>query len=262
MNIGLIGCGNIGKFLLHSLNVDRVLPDCRITSVYDERQKMNPSHLEDPVYGVQYYSDFEQYIHSGIDLVIEAANIQVVQEVAADIVKHRKDLIIVSVGALADAEFYEQLKNLSHTYQTKILLPSGAIGGLDVVRAAMSAGKLDSVSITTRKPPKALSQDGLTGEAIIFKGSASEAILLFPQNINVAVILSLAGLGCDNTSVTIIADPSVERNKHCIEAKGSFGKLTVQLENDPMPGNPKTSFLAALSVLSTLKNQHETIQIG
>lgn len=95
-----------------------------------------------------------------------------------------------------------------------------------------------------------------------FDGSALEAIELFPKNINVSIILSLAGLGPQKTGVKIISDPAVRKNSHSIEATGSFGKLSLKVENDPMPDNPKTSYLAALSVLATLKNKDAIFQVG
>jgi aspartate dehydrogenase len=96
----------------------------------------------------------------------------------------------------------------------------------------------------------------------MFEGTASDAIELFPKNINVSIILSLAGLGTEHTHVKIISDPEVEKNNHIIEATGSFGKLSLQVENNPMPNNPKTSYLAALSILSTLKNKDASILVG
>jgi aspartate dehydrogenase len=99
-------------------------------------------------------------------------------------------------------------------------------------------------------------------ETVLFEGSAAEAIKKFPRNINVAIVLSLAGLGVENTKVTIIADPNIVKNNHLIEAWGSFGKLKLEIENDPMPNNPKTSYLAALSILATLQNKERIVQIG
>lgn len=260
MRIGLIGCGNIGKFLLQTVNIGKMLPHCHIAAVYDGRNT-DLSHLTQE-FGVVIHHDFTSFIESDIDLVIEAANIKVVEEYATDIIKRGKDLVVVSVGALADDSFYNQLKQLCEETGAKIYIPSGAIGGLDVLKAAMSIQQLQSVSITTRKPPQAIAEQYVTEEIVLFEGPASEAIKRFPQNVNVSIILSLAGLGCEQTRVTVIADPKVTRNNHCIEATGAFGKITVNIENDPMPNNPKTSYLAALSVLSTLKNKEEIVHIG
>lgn len=261
MKIGLIGCGNIGKFLLKSVNIDGLLPEGRIVAIYDVNEDYAKQVGQE--FAAEAYADIHSLIQADdVDLVIEAANIKVVEAYAPAILESGKDLLLISVGALADANFYDQLKQLCQANGTKIYLPSGAIGGLDVLKAAMSIGQLDAVSITTRKPPQALPGAPLDNESVLFEGSASEAIQLFPQNINVSIILSLVGLGPDKTSVKIIADPNVTKNNHCIEAKGSFGKLTLQVENDPMPNNPKTSYLAALSVLSTLKNRNEIIRVG
>lgn len=260
MRIGLIGCGNIGKFLLQSVNIDHLLPEGKIVAIFDKNEEYaNQVALE---FDTQAFADVHALIQSDVDLVIEAANIKVVQAYAPAILENGKDLLLISVGALADSAFYEQLKTLCIANGTKIYLPSGAIGGLDVLKAAMSNGQLDSVSITTRKPPQALPDAPADRECVLFEGPASEAIELFPQNINVSIILSLVGLGPNRTSVRIIADPKVTKNNHCIEASGTFGKLTLQVENDPMPNNPKTSYLAALSVLSTLKNRNEIIRVG
>ncbi|WP_257350525.1 aspartate dehydrogenase [Pseudalkalibacillus decolorationis] len=260
MKIGLIGCGNIGKFLLETLNINRALPECRIDAVYEGRKK--DLSLFSKTYDIEVYEDFTGFMNSGIDLVIEAANIQVVEEYAPTIIENGKDLLIVSVGALGDNSFYKKLNHLCGIHGTKIYLPSGAIGGLDILKAAKSINQLDSVSITTRKPPKSLGEKSLNEEKVIFRGPASEAIKRFPKNINVSIILSLAGLGSQETEVKIIADPKVDKNIHYIEAKGAFGRLEVHVENDPMPENPKTSYLAALSVLSTLKNRREMILLG
>lgn len=260
MRIGLIGCGNIGKFLLQSVNIDGLLPEGKIVAIYD-RNEENAKQVA-ANFNSEAYADVNALIQSDLDLVIEAANIKVVQALAPSILKSGKDLLLISVGAMADGAFFEQLKKLCQENGRKIYLPSGAIGGLDVLKAAMSNGQLNSVSITTRKPPQALPGAPMDQETVLFEGQALKAIELFPQNINVSIILSLAGLGPDKTSVKIIADPKVTKNNHCIEATGAFGKLTLQVENDPMPNNPKTSYLAALSVLSTLKNRNEIIRVG
>ncbi|MFM1653157.1 aspartate dehydrogenase [Brevibacillus sp. B_LB10_24] len=260
MKIGLIGGGNIGKFLLKSVNLDRKLQDCRIESVL-VRQRDRADELCS-TYQTAAYDDLEAFLASGIDLVVEAANVDAVRRYAEKIVEQGKDLLLISVGALVDAALYQQLNELCCQNQARVLLPSGAIGGLDVIRSAMVMNELESVTITTRKPPEALLGRSLTAEQVVFEGSAKEAISRFPQNINVAIVLSLAGLGSERTRVKIVADPCATRNTHFIEAVGSFGRMAVKLENDPMPGNPKTSYLAALSALSTLKKQTERICIG
>ena len=136
-----------------------------------------------------------------------------------------KDLVLSSVGALADVDFYQNLEGICQASGTKIHLPSGAIGGLDVLKAAKSIGELESVSIITRKPPQALPGAPADREQVMFEGSANEAIELFPKNINVSIILSLAGLGPDKTRVKIISDPKVRKNSHSIEATWVFREI-------------------------------------
>ena len=261
MRIGLIGGGNIGKFLLQSINMNGLLPDGKIVGLYSRNQQSAEQLARE--FDTENYLDIQSLIESAaIDLVIEAANIQVVKDYAAAILKNGKDLVVSSVGALADGDFYQQLEGICQEARSKIYLPAGAIGGLDILKAAKSIGELESVSIITRKPPMALPGAPADREQVMFEGTAKEAIELFPKNINVSIILSLAGLGPDKTGVKIISDPSVRKNSHLIEAAGSFGALSLQVENDPMPNNPKTSYLAALSVLSVLKNKDAVVKVG
>lgn len=260
MKLALIGGGNIGRFLLQSINKNGLIPNAKIIGIHTRCQE-NAQELSRE-FEAEIYADVESLLKSDADMVIEAATVEAVEEYAASILLAGKDLVVSSVGALADQEFYKCLEEICSLNDTKIHLPSGAIGGLDVLKAAKSIGELDSVSLITRKPPQALPGAPLDKMHVLFEGSAAEAIELFPKNINVSIILSLAGLGAEKTGVKIISDPAVNKNSHTIEAAGSFGKLLLQVENDPMPNNPKTSYLAALSVLAALKNRDAMIQVG
>jgi aspartate dehydrogenase len=260
MKIGLIGGGNIGRFLLQSINTNRLLADSKIVGIYTRNPKSAKQLATQ--FDMEVYEDIESLLQSKVDLVVEAATVEVVKQNAAAILSSGKDLVLSSVGALSDLKFVQSLERICKANGKKIHLPSGAIGGLDVLKAAKSNGELLSVSIITRKPPQALPGAPLDKEHVLFEGSARDAIELFPKNINVSIILSLAGLGPDKTRVKIISDPSIMKNSHCIVAKGSFGELSIKVENDPMPNNPKTSYLAALSVLSSLKNRDAVIQVG
>jgi aspartate dehydrogenase len=260
VKLALIGGGNIGKFLLQSINIEGLLPDSKIVGIFTRNQQSAAELAAE--FDTECFPTIHSLIQSDVDLVIEAATVQVVKDYAAEILESGKDLVLSSVGALADQAFYHRIKGVCIVNGTKVHLPSGAIGGLDVLKAAQSIGELYSVSIITRKPPEALPGAPMDNEFVLFDGSASEAIELFPKNINVSIILSLAGLGPKNTWVKIISDPAVKKNSHSIEAKGSFGKLSLKVENDPMPNNPKTSYLAALSVLAALKNRDAIFQVG
>ncbi|QQK74449.1 aspartate dehydrogenase [Salicibibacter cibarius] len=253
MKVGLIGYGNIGKYLIQKLNDDQLLPGTRITSTFSRsRREIN---------GVEVYNDFQAFLDSDIEIVVEASSINAVKKYGYDVLKARKNLLIISVGAFADQYFYDQIQALAWKYERKVYLPSGAIGGLDILKAAKTSNQLDAVQIITRKPASSLIDEPLEEKQTVFDGTASEAIQLFPKNINVSIILSLAGIGSEQTRVKIIADPAATENMHCIKAYGGFGEMTVEVKNSPMPENPKTSHLAALSVLSTLKKKEENILI-
>jgi aspartate dehydrogenase len=260
MRIGVIGGGNVARFLLKSINLDRQLPGCRVESAY----LRSPAKADEwkQLYGTSTFCDLDAFLDSDIDVVVEAATVQAVRDCAEKVVQKGMDLVIISVGALVDPALYQRLNDLCAQKGSRILLPSGAIGGLDVIRSAMALRQLDTVTLTTRKPPQALLGKTVEQEEVVFEGTAEEAIRRFPQNINVSIVLSLAGLGCERTRVKIVADPKATKNIHCIEAVGSFGRMDVKLENDPMPDNPKTSYLAALSVLAALKKRSERISIG
>lgn len=261
MRLGLIGCGNIGEFLLKAINKDGLLQGGRIVSIYGRREE-SAAHLADK-YGTQFYRDFGSFLDSNLDMVIEAATIEAAKEYGCKVLEGGKDLVLSSIGVMADDAFAERIRKVSQQHHVNVFLPSGAIGGLDVLKSAKALNELEAVSITTRKPPRALSSAAsIDKETVIFEGSAAEAIKLFPRNMNVAIVLSLAGLGSEKTTVKMIADPEVVKNSHLIEAKGSFGKLKLEVENDPMPNNPKTSYLAALSVLATLQNKDKTVHVG
>ncbi|MDW7615745.1 aspartate dehydrogenase [Peribacillus simplex] len=261
MRLGLIGCGNIGKFLLQAINNDGLLPGGKIVSIYARREEIAAQLAEE--FRTQPFNDVDELLKSDVDLVIEAATIEAAEEYAFKVLKSGKNLLLSSIGVMADAAFEEQSNLICKNNNVNIFLPSGAIGGLDVLKSAKAVNGLESVCITTRKPPNALpAGSSMEEETVLFDGSAAEAIKQFPKNINVAIVLALAGLGSEKTKVKIIADPSVLKNIHLIEASGSFGKLKLEVENDPMPNNPKTSYLAALSVLATLQNKEKSVQIG
>ena len=138
--------------------------------------------------------------------------------------------------------------------------PSGAICGVDGLKAGALAG-IKSVTLVTTKPPKSL---GLKVEkwTIVFDGTAREAVKRFPQNVNVAACLSIAGIGFDETRVQVVADPLATRNQHKIIMEGAFGRIRVEVENLPSPTNPKTSHLASLSAIATLKRALDPVQVG
>ena len=171
-----------------------------------------------------------------------------------------KDVVVLSVGALADPAFRKELRAAAKKSGGRLHVPSGAVGAIDALKAARLGG-LQEVEIETRKPPASL---GLpeTQSGVVFEGNAVEAAAKFPANINVAVTLGLAGLGPERTRVRIIADPAAPGNVHRVRFRGDFGEVTVTLENRPHPDNPKTSALAAYSALALVRQLGSTLRVG
>lgn len=193
-------------------------------------------------------------------LVIEAASAAAAPAIVARALRARRDVLAMSAGGLLPrAARWRRLAARGG----RLVIPSGAIAGLDGIKAAR-CGTLRRVVLTTRKPPAAFPgiPRGRRGPVVLFRGSAARAVRCFPQNINVAATLALAGLGATRTRVTIIADPAVRRNIHEIKAEGSFGRLTVRVENIPSRQNPKTSELAILSALATIQQLAHPWRVG
>lgn len=255
MNIGLVGSGAIGQYLLKNIN-GNCHGALKITSVfvrnYDKYQ-----HLEDQ-YNVKLFTDLKQFLAADTDIVVEAANVETSKELLPAIIKV-KDTMLISIGALADEDL---LKIVSAEDSKTLHLPSGGIGGLDLVQNARALGNLDAVTLTTRKPAASLIDESIDTEKVVFEGKAKDAIDKFPKNMNISIILSLAGLGIDKTNVILIADPAADKNTHTINISGGFGDAELTISNNPLPENPKTSALAALSVYATLERMSGNVKIS
>lgn len=258
MNIGLIGSGAIGQYLLKKVNEENH-PELNIKNILvRNREKYQSLESE---YGVKLYTDIDEFLSSDIDMVVEAANVQTVQSLLPAVLK-KKDVMLISVGALVDEKLLSEAAALTKEHNHQLHLPSGAIGGLDLIQNAKSHGNLNSLELITRKPAHSLTDEKITEEKTVFAGKAFEAIDKFPKNMNVSIILSLAGLGIDRTNVRLIADPDADRNIHQIKLSGDFGEAELTIKNEPLPENPKTSALAALSILGTLERIQSNIKYG
>src|SRR5215813_10157630 len=194
------------------------------------------------------------------DLAIECAPAAVIERICRPMLEAGKAGMVLSCGALLERP---DLIGLAEEKGGQIIVPTGALLGLDAVTAA-AEGQINSVRMTTRKPPRGLagapylvahgiSVDGLNEPKRVFSGTAREAALGFPANVNVAAALALAGIGPDRTTVEIWADPAVTRNMHRIEVEAEAARLSMQVENVPSDENPRTGRLTALSVIAALK---------
>jgi aspartate dehydrogenase len=202
-------------------------------------------------------------------VVAEVAGQAAVAEHAEGVLRSGADCLVISVGALAEPALLARLKAAAEAGQSRILLPAGAIGGIDAI-AAMRVAGLTSVRYRSRKPPAAwrgspaeqlVDLAALKARTVLYRGSAGEAALRYPQNANVAAAVALAGLGFEATEVELVADPEAPGNVHEIEAEGAAGRFAIQLEGKPSHTNPKTSALAAMSVARALLNERATIVI-
>lgn len=266
----MLGCGAIGTQI--ALAIDSGKIPATLTHVFDSKKEASQTLVSNLKNKPQIVENSHLLSSYPVDIVVEAASQDAVKDFGLSVLQNRRDLMVMSVGAFLDDAIYDVLSEACQEFKKTIYLPSGAIGGLDAIKSVRD--EIESISITTTKHPRSLKGakffetsdidlDSIEGSKIIFEGSAKKAISLFPANINVAALLSLSGVGSENTRVTIIADSNTDKNTHKIEAKGKFGKMTFTIENFPDPTNPKTSRLAILSAIETLRKYcSDEIQIG
>jgi aspartate dehydrogenase len=203
------------------------------------------------------------------ELAIECAGHGAVAQYGEACIASGSDFFVTSVGALTDAALLKRLTDAARVHLGKLLIPAGAIGGVDALAAARCGG-LDRVRYTSRKLPSAwrdtpaeklVDLDALRAPTEFWRGNAGDAARQFPQNANVAATIALAGLGFERTEVSLNADPGAPGNVHVIEAEGAFGSMRVEMQGKPLPSNPKTSTLAALAILRAINNRTGAIQI-
>ena len=202
------------------------------------------------------------------DIVIECAPGRLLRSIVAPFVGSGKTAVVLSAGALLDNE---DLIALAKQNGGQIVVPTGALIGLDAVTAA-AVGNIHSVTMVTRKPVQGLAGapyivennidiERITEPLRIFEGTAREAAKGFPANLNVAVALSLAGIGPDRTRLEIWADPTVTRNIHRVEVESDSARFSMSIENIPSE-NPKTGRITALSVIAYLRKQRSALRVG
>lgn len=254
--VAVIGYGAMARSLIASLlgNAGSV----KIGAVL-----LHPGATAITARGLEVFNNVGDLLAWRPSLVVECASHQAVRESVSPFLAAGIDTVIASIGSLSDAGLRERLEAAARSGGSRLVVASGAIGGLDVLRAAKIAG-LDEVTYTGVKPPaawkgtpaeQAFDLDALDRPTVIFGGNAAEASILFPKNANVTAAVALAGIGFAETSVTLVADPDASGNSHRVSAKGAFGNVEITLNNKPLPDNPKTSWLAALSIEQTLVRQ-------
>ena len=264
MNVLLIGHGAIAREVLKHLAPDQ---PAVVRSVLVRPARLEEARAALPQ-SIEVVADLDD-LKAVPRLAAECAGHAAVVQYGEDILRRGIDLIVISIGALADRELYQRLAAAAAAGGAKLLLPAGAVAGADALAAARVGG-LERVTYTSRKPPKAwkgtpaedaCDLDKLTEERLLYRGAADEAARLYPQNANVAATIALAGSGFDETEVRLIADPDAAGNVHQVHVEGAFGEFDIEVRGRPLPDNPKTSTLAAHSVVRAIRNRAEAIEI-
>ena len=253
MKIALIGFGAIAQYV--KPRVERSGHEIGAIIVTQDFLRRTRTDAHD---GIEFVTSFD-HISETIDLFVDCAGHSGLKEHGPEILGAGHALLSISIGAFADPDLKDMLEKAAIDGGGKIILASGAIGGLDALRAARVGG-LTSVRYIGRKPPEGwvgspaeevldlqnLGKDAQTH----FQGSARDAALLYPKNANVAAAVALSGIGFDDTEVELIADPKVPQNVHIVQAEGDFGNFEFKISGKPVAANPRTSALAAMSAVS------------
>lgn len=255
--VAVVGCGAIGSLVAKA--IDEGIVTARLEYLFD-LDRNRAKNLLDSLsrQKPRIASRIDEILSDPkVDIVVESASQQAVKEYLHPILKSGKSVLVLSVGALLDPP----LKKLYEEHRDKIHIPAGAIAGLDAVEALTLAG-IDKIELTTRKHPKqlaysryfkkrGLSPENITEPLVVFEGSAEEAVRVFPRSLNIAATLKL--LSRARVQVKLLADPCTKRNIHEIKIYSKASIISIKVENVPHPLNRKTSYLAALSAVNTLR---------
>ena len=270
IKVALLGGGMIARLVLEQARAGK-LPGMEIVALLG-RQSASRSEGLARQFGVPYVLDRRALMERAPHEVLESASHDAVREHLVPLLRAGVSVIVLSAGALADQALTEAAEAAAKAGGARLLVPSGGIGGLDALNAACVAG-VDEVSIQVAKPPAAwkgiayverlaIDLDRLAAPYVLFDGAARDGVPHFPQNVNIAAVLSLGGIGMERTRLRVVADPALSLNTHTIRVAGRTGRFTVVLENVPTPDNPKTSWLACCSAVDALCSLAATTRYG
>ena len=257
INVGIVGMGVIGNHIAKA--IANGLPGTALAGV----TVRSPTKAG----GFPAYPLDELIPRS--DIIVEAATQAALREFGPAVLQAGKHLMVLSVGALVGV--LDDWARLAEARGCRILVPSGAVAGLDGMKGARE-GTVTAVTMETRKPPAGLAGapwieaqridlGAIAAETLIFEGSAAAAVKAFPANVNVVAALSLAGLGPERTRIKVFAVPGQRENQHRITIEGEFGRLRVEIENVPSE-NPRTGKLSYLSAIAMLREMGAAVQVG
>jgi aspartate dehydrogenase len=266
MRVALLGGGTIARLIL-----ERCPPGIDIVALAGRGPASRGAQLARE-FKVGYVVGRDALLAARPDAVVEAASHEAVREHLVALLDAGVSVIVLSAGALADEGLRAAAERAAERSGTLLYVPSGGIGGLDALKTACLAG-VDEVSIQVAKPPQAwkgipyveklgIALERLQAATTLFEGPAREGVPHFPQNVNIAAVLALGGIGMDRTRLKVVADPGLQLNTHTIRVSGASGRFTVVLENVPAPENPKTSWLACYSALAALGALRPRVRYG
>ncbi len=271
MKLGLIGAGGMAATMLEAIaaHEPRLLDHLAVLV----RDKAKGEALIAKHGGcarlASVHTELGAMLHAGAGVVCECAGHAAVAQHGAAVLAAGRDLVVASTGALADEALFATLKDAAIKGGAQILLPAGAVGGIDALAAARLRGT-PRVTYVGRKPPGAwkgtkaealLDLATLKEPATFYEGSARDAARDFPQNANVAATIALAGVGFEATRVKLVADPGIQRNLHELEVDSDSLRFSIRLEGVPSPANPKTSLTAGLSMARAVLNRDAVVVV-
>jgi aspartate dehydrogenase len=270
MRVGIIGGGTIARLFIEHIRGGE-LGEAEVVAIAGRSGQSRGMALA-AEYGTAFVTDAHGLLDQRPDVVVEAASHEAVRAYGAALLDKGVAFIVLSCGALCDDELRAKLEAAALGSGALLYIPSGGIGGLDALKAACVAG-VDEVTITVSKPPAAwknipyvgkmkVDLDALSDSHVIFEGTARQGVPLFPANVNIAAVLSMAGIGFDRTRLKVVADPKLKYNTRFIDIRGKTGNISIRLENVPAPDNPKTAWLACYSALAAFKLVKTPVRYG
>ena len=270
MKLALLGGGTIARLVLRHWQQGG-LPGIEVAAICGRSPSSSSAALARE-FSIAYVNSTADLIRAAPEVVLEAASHAAVGEKLVPLLETGISVVVLSAGALADDDLRAKAASAAARTGAQLYVPSGGIGGLDALKAACAAG-VDEVSIQVAKPPAAWKKipyvealgvdlDRLAAATTLFEGTAREGVPHFPQNVNIAAVLSLAGIGFDRTRLKVVADPALAHNTHTIRVSGRSGRFTIVMENVPAPDNPKTAWLACYSALAAIKELGASARYG
>ena len=271
MRVAILGGGTIARlFLEHIRRGD--LGAAEVVAIVGRNEGSMRGKPLATEFGVACVTSIGDLLKHKPDVVVEAASHEAVREYCGPLLDAGVAVIVLSAGALSDDKLRVRLEAAALKTGALLYVPSGGIGGLDALKAACIAG-VDSVEIIVSKPPAAwqnipfvgkmnIDLAGLREPLVLFKGAARDGVPHFPANVNIAAVLSMAGIGFDRTKLKVVADPALKFNTHFIVIRGKTGRIDIKFESVAMPENPKTSMLACFSALAAIRELGRSTRYG